>query len=217
MAADAVARRTIVKVCGITRLEDARAALEAGADWLGFVLWEGSPRQVASEAAADIVAALAGVTTVAVMVAPRPDEALAAARRIGAGRLQLHRVDPTTWPAPFPLPTTFAVQVAEDGGLASGLPAPDHLLLLDTADGTRPGGTGRSFPWESAAALAARRPVMLAGGLGPDNVSAALARVRPYGVDAASRLESAPGIKDHDIVRRFVSAVRAHDAQRGPA
>ncbi|MGH7731003.1 MAG: phosphoribosylanthranilate isomerase [Candidatus Eiseniibacteriota bacterium] len=217
MAAGIASARTVVKVCGITRLEDARAALEAGADWLGFVAWEGSPRQVASEAAAEIVAALAEVTAVLVMVAPRPDEALAAARRMGAHRLQLHRVDPATWPADFPLPSTFAVQVAEDGGLAGGLPARDHLLLLDTADEIRPGGTGRSFPWERAAVLAAERAVMLAGGLGPDNVADALERVRPWGVDAASRLESAPGIKDHDLVRRFVQAVRSHDARRGAA
>ncbi len=205
--------RTLIKVCGITRLEDARVALEAGARWLGFVMWEGSPRKVAAEAAAEIIAALPGVTTVLVMVAPRPEEALATARRIGARRLQLHRVDPTTWPAEFPLPVTFAVQVAEDGRITSGLPPLDELLLLDTADDVRPGGTGRTFPWEGAATLAAKRPVMLAGGLGPDNVAEALRRVRPYGVDAASRLEFAPGIKDHDLVRRFVSAVRAHDEQ----
>ena len=217
MAADTTAGRTVIKVCGITRLEDAQAALAAGADWLGFVVWEGSPRQVASEAAADIIAALPDVTTVLVMVAPRPDEALATARRLGARRVQLHRVEPTTWPADFPLPVTFAVQVGEDGGITGGLPVHDHLVLLDTADPTRPGGTGRSFPWASAAALAARRAIMLAGGLGPDNVADALERVRPYGVDAASRLESAPGIKDHDLIRRFVSAVRAHDARRGAA
>jgi len=217
VAGEATTHRTVVKVCGITRLEDARAALEAGADWLGFVMWEGSPRQVGSEVAAEIIAALPGVTAVLVMVAARPDEALATARRIGARRVQLHRVEPTTWPADFPLPVTFAVQVSEDGRLTSGLPPRDDLLLLDTADQTRPGGTGRSFPWESAATLAAERPVMLAGGLGPDSVAAALERVRPYGVDAASRLESAPGIKDPDLVRRFVSAVRAHDAQRGAA
>jgi phosphoribosylanthranilate isomerase len=157
------------------------------------------------------------VTAVLVMVAPRPDDALAMARRIGAGRLQLHRVDPTTWPADFPLPATFALQVAEDGAITGRLPPHDHLVLLDTADRTRPGGTGRSFPWERAAALAAQRAIMLAGGLGPDNVADALERVRPYGVDAASRLESAPGIKDHDLLRRFVSAVRAHDAHRGAA
>jgi phosphoribosylanthranilate isomerase len=207
----------VVKVCGITRLEDARAALEAGADWLGFVAWEGSPRQVAIDAAAGIIAALGDATTVLVMVAPRPDEALAAARRAGARRVQLHRVDPASWPTDFPLRVTFAVQVGEDGALTGGMPAPGHLLMLDTADEVRPGGTGRSFPWDHAATLAARRTVMLAGGLGPDNVAAALERVRPWGVDAASRLESAPGIKDHDLVRRFVRAVRGHDAKRGVA
>jgi phosphoribosylanthranilate isomerase len=207
--------RTVIKVCGITRLEDARAALAAGADWLGLVGWEGSPRQVAGETAAEIVAALPQATTVLVMVAPRPDEALAEARRIGAGRLQLHRVDPSRWPTDFPLPVAFAVQVGADGGLAGPLPRAGDLLLLDTADATRPGGTGRTFPWEHAATLAATRDVMLAGGLGPDNVGEALERVRPYGVDAASRLESAPGIKDHALLRRFVAAVRAHDARRG--
>ena len=217
MAAETPARRTVVKVCGITRSEDAHAALAAGADWLGFVFWEGSPRQVGSEAAAAILATVPDATGVLVMVAPRPDEALATARAIGARRLQLHRVDPTVWPADFPLPVTFAVQVAEDGQLAGSLPPDGALLLLDTADTTRPGGTGRSFPWERAAALAAERPVMLAGGLAHDNVGDALERVRPYGVDAASRLESAPGIKDHDRVRRFVAAVRAHDARRGAA
>ena len=78
-------------------------------------------------------------------------------------------------------------------------------------------GTGRSFTWDRAADLAARRAVILAGGLGPDNVADALERVCPFGVDAASRLESAPGIKDHDLVRRFVGAVRRHDAKRGAA
>ena len=217
MSGDSATAHTVVKVCGITRLEDARAALDAGADWLGFVAWEGSPRQVAIEAAAGIIAALSDATTVMVMVAPSPDEALAAARRTGARRLQLHRVDPASWPADFPLAVTFAVQVGEGGALTGGMPAPDHLLMLDTADETKPGGTGRSFPWDHAAALASRRAVMLAGGLGPDNVAAALERVRPWGVDAASRLESAPGIKDHDLVRRFVSAVRRHDAKRGAA
>ena len=217
MVAAASPARTLVKVCGITRLSDARAALEAGADWLGFIVWEGSPRQVQVEAAAAIVAAIPDATSVLVMVAPRPDEALDTARRIGARRLQLHRVDPRTWPVDFPLPVGYAVQVGPDGALAGELPARDHLLLLDTADEMRPGGTGRTFPWDRAAALAARRSVMLAGGLGPDNVADALERVRPFGVDAASRLESAPGIKDHDLIQRFVAAVRAHDARRGAA
>ena len=217
MAGGTPVRHTVVKVCGITRLADARVAMDAGADWLGFVTWEGSPRRVEIDVAAEIVAAVPHAIGVLVMVAPRPDEALDAARRIGARRLQLHRADPSAWPADFPLPTAFAVQVGEDGNLSGAMPPPGHLLMLDSADESRPGGTGRAFPWEHAAALAAGRDVMLAGGLGHDNVSAALARVRPFGVDAASRLESAPGVKDPDLVRRFVATVRAHDALRGAA
>ena len=217
MAPSTPATRTVVKVCGITRLADAQAALSAGADWLGFVVYRESPRSVDVGAAAEIIAAVPHAIGVLVMVAPEPDQALATARRMGVRRLQLHRADPSAWPTGFPLPTAFAVQVGEDGGLTGAMPPPGHLLLLDTADEIRPGGTGRSFPWQHAAALAAGRAVMLAGGLGPDNVAEALARVRPFGVDAASQLESAPGLKDPERVRQFVAAVRAHDALRGAA
>ena len=217
MPGPAPIHRTVVKVCGITRLEDANAALEAGADWLGFVFYRESPRRIEAEPAARILAALPHVTGVLVMVSPRPDEALALARRIGAKRLQLHRVEPASWPDDFPLPVAFSIPVGEDGEPEAKLPPRDDLLMLDTADDILPGGTGRTFPWRGATALAARRAVMLAGGLGPDNVAEALARVRPFGVDAASKLESAPGIKDHERVRRFVAAVRAHDALRGAA
>lgn len=210
-------RHTVVKVCGITRLEDAHTALEAGADWLGFVVYPQSPRRVEVERAAEILAALPHAIGVLVMVAPRPEEALETARRIGAHRVQLHRVDPSAWPADFPLPCAFAVQVGEDGRLTGAVPAADHLLMLDTADEERPGGTGRAFPWPGAAALAAERAIMLAGGLGPDNISTALAQVRPFGVDAATRLEAAPGIKDPALVRRFVATVRVHDTLRGAA
>ena len=213
--APAPAGRTVVKVCGITRLEDARAALAAGADWLGLILAPGTPRDLAPAAAAALVRALpAGTVTVAVMVGPTPEEALAAARAIGADRVQLHRVDPAAWPADFPLEAGFAVPVDAAGRLSAALPPPGRLVLLDTADPTLPGGTGRTHPWDAAAALAAGRDVMLAGGLDGDNVAAALERVRPFGVDASSRLESAPGIKDHERVRRYVAAVRRWDERR---
>lgn len=217
MAVHAPARRTVVKVCGVTCLEDARVALDAGADWLGFIVCGESPRNIDASVAADIIGALPETTAVAVMVAPGPDEALALARRIGARRLQLHQVDPADWPEGFPLPVAFAVPVTPEGRLVGRLPAPGDLVLLDSAHATRAGGTGQSFPWETAVALAARRPVMLAGGLGPDNVAAAVERVRPFGVDASSRLEASPGIKDHELVRRFVAAVRSQDAERGAA
>jgi phosphoribosylanthranilate isomerase len=204
---------TVVKVCGLTRLGDARGALDAGADWLGFVLWSGSPRGIDDERAAEIVAGLEGGVTVAVMVAPSPDEAAARARRMGAARVQLHRVDPLAWPADFPFPVAFAIPVSEDGALRGALPQPGPLVMLDADDEARVGGTGRRIPWDTARVVAATRDVLLAGGLDGDTVGDALECVRPFGVDASSRLESSPGIKDPDKVRRFVAAVRAFDAR----
>jgi phosphoribosylanthranilate isomerase len=208
---DGGARRTIVKVCGLTRAEDAEWAIACGADWLGFIVRGESPRAVSADQAGAIVAGLRAATAVAVMVGPTPEEALALARRVGAARVQLHRVDAARWPADFPLPCAFAVGVGEDGTLAGPLPPEPHLVLLDTAHASLAGGTGRSFPWTSARPLASNRAVMLAGGLDGDNVGEAIAAALPFGVDASSRLESAPGIKDPDKVRRFVAAVRESD------
>ena len=205
--------RTIVKICGITRVEDARAALAAGADWLGFILQGESPRRVSAAEARTIVESLSGTVTVGVMVGPTPEDALRLAREARVARLQVHGVEPSGWPAEFPLPVTFVVPVAEDGALRAALPPRGGLVLLDTAHAKLAGGTGRAFPWAVAAALTAEYDVMVAGGLDPENVSAMLEQVSPWGVDASSRLESSPGRKDPLRVKRFVDAVRAHDAR----
>lgn len=205
---------TIVKICGITRIEDARNAASAGADWIGFVLQGESPRRISAARARAIVDALEAIVTVGVMVTPTPDEALLLAREAGVSRIQLHGVDPASWPAEFPLPVAFAVPVAEDGAMLSALPRPSDLVLLDTAHARLAGGTGRTFPWFVAATVAAEFSVMVAGGLDDTNVRGMLEEVRPWGVDASSRLESAPGVKDAARVRRFIDAVRAHDARR---
>jgi phosphoribosylanthranilate isomerase len=204
---------TLIKVCGLTRLADARVAHEAGADWLGMVLLGESPRRIAVETAREIAAALDGAVTVAVLVAPTPEQAWSLASAARATRVQLHRVDPLTWPADFPLPVSFVVPIAEDGSLTIPLPDPRHVVVLDTADPKQAGGTGRTFPWATAGVVAATREVFLAGGLAGDNVTAALDAVRPRGVDASSRLETAPGVKDEQRVRAFVEAVRAWDAK----
>jgi phosphoribosylanthranilate isomerase len=201
--------RLIVKVCGLTNLEDARGALDAGADWLGIIVNGTSPRALTPAAARSLVRALPVSTVVAVMVSPSPEEALAIAREVGALRVQLHRVDSARWPADFPLPASFCVPVDAAGVLTAPLPPEKHLLQLDTADAALAGGTGRTFPWETATTLARTRDVMLAGGLGPDNVADAVARVRPFGVDAASRLERAVGLKDLELVRRYVATARS--------
>lgn len=207
----AAPHRTVVKVCGITRLEDARVAGEAGADWIGFVLWDGSTRSIDPALAADIAAALPDLITVAVLVAVGPDQALALAERAAASRVQLHRVDSFAWPHDFPLPAAFAIPVAPDGSLTESLPPEPHLTMLDRAHDKLAGGTGETFPWETARVVAATRDVLLAGGLDEANVAEAIERVRPFGVDSSSRLESAPGIKDAGRVRRFVAAVRRCD------
>src|SRR5689334_7541089 len=204
---------TVVKVCGITRLEDAREALAAGADWLGFILWSGSPRYLEPGRAADVIAALAGGVPVAVLVAPTPEQAAATATRIGAARVQLHQVDPLAWPSDFPFPVTFAIPVSVDGALGRALPRTGPLVMLDAADEVLVGGTGQRIPWDTARVVAATRDVLLAGGLDGATVRDTLEQVRPFGVDASSRLESSPGIKDPVKVRRFVAAVRAFDAE----
>ncbi len=204
-------RRTVVKVCGLTRSEDAAWALACGADWLGFIVQGESPRRIEPERAAAIVEAVGGGVTVAVMVGVTPDQALSLARRARAQRVQLHRVTPAGWPADFPLPCAFAMGVTPAGELVGEEPAGDHLLLLDTSVADRQGGTGRVWPWQAAESLAARRDVMLAGGLSGDNVPDAIRALRPFGVDASSALESSPGLKDPERVRRYVEAARQCD------
>lgn len=203
--------RTRVKVCGLTRREDALWAVRCGADWLGFVVLGESPRRIGADDAAAILAHTPGVPGVAVMVAPSPGQALELARRSGASVVQLHAVDPAGWPADFPLPVHFAVGVDARGVLTAPLPPEPHVVHLDTAHAGGEGGTGRTFPWSAASELARARRVVLAGGLGPDNVAEAVRLVRPFAVDASSRLESSPGLKDPERVRRFVDAVRECD------
>jgi len=201
-------RRTVVKVCGLTRGEDAAWALACGADWLGFIVGAESPRRIEPERAAEIVDALEGGMPVAVMEDVSPGEALELARRAHARRVQLHGVSPAGWPDDFPLPCAFVVGVTAAGALVGDEPAARHLLMLDTAQAGRTGGSGRAFPWDAARPIAARRDVLLAGGLDPDNVAGAVRALRPFGVDASSGLESSPGLKDRERVRRFVEAVR---------
>ena len=212
------ARPTVVKVCGITRGEDATWALRCGADWLGFIVRGESPRLIAPEQAAAIVdAARVAVperawSAVAVMVGATPEVALELARRAHAERVQLHGVSAASWPRDFPLPCAFAVGVTTDGALAGEEPPQGHLLMLDTAVAGRSGGSGEAWPWSAARAIVSRRDVLLAGGLSGENVADAVRLLHPFGVDASSRLESRPGAKDPERVRRFVEAVRACEA-----
>jgi phosphoribosylanthranilate isomerase len=187
----------LVKICGITSVEDALAAVDAGADALGFNFWPGSPRYIPAAKAREIIGKLpAGVLRVAVLVEE------IAAPVAGIDVVQLHgafRQAPRGrwWRA---LSASPALRETIKDCL------PPEAFLVDTPAGEARGGTGRVFDWALAAGLGVN--VILAGGLGPDNVAAALEAARPFGVDACSRLESAPGVKDHARMREFVRAVR---------
>lgn len=199
-----------VKICGLTTLEDARVACDAGADYLGFVFYAKSPRAVAPACVADIIATLdIGARAVGLFVNEAPEKAMAVARECGLGIVQLHG-DETAEPFDqFPLPIWRAIRV-RDG---RAVPAPEAWLasryVIDADVSGVYGGTGVKADWEMAAALAESYSVMLAGGLRADNVAAAIARVQPAGVDVSSGVEAEPGRKDHAAVRRFVAAAKA--------
>jgi phosphoribosylanthranilate isomerase len=196
-----------VKICGITRGEDAEAAIEQGANALGFIFWPDSPRYIDPARAREIVATLpASVTAVGVFVNQPAEHVnqVAGAARLGA--VQLHGEEDERFVAGMTVPVIKAVTADSD---ASARPWPDEVLLLvDAADPVRRGGTGRTADWSSAAALAKRRRVILAGGLTPENIADAVARVQPFGVDVSSGVERSPGIKDRQRLVALFDAIK---------
>jgi len=206
-----------VKICGITRLTDALAAVRLGADALGFNFWPGSKRFIAPAQAREIIRALPPlVTTVGVFVDPSHEEATAAAGVSGVQVLQLHGDEPATLCRSFQLPVVKGVRVAGPGSLAAlDAYAGVSGFLLDAASPGY-GGSGLTFDWALARAAAARATVLLAGGLTPANVGQAVRAVRPYAVDVASGVESAPGVKDHQKLASFIAAARAAAAAEDP-
>lgn len=199
-----------VKVCGMTRLTDARLACDLGASAVGFVFWDRSPRRIDSRTAAEIAAALpAGALAVGVFVNASVERICELVDRVGLGAVQLHGDETEQYmrrlPAGVTLIKALAVRSPADVETALGLPG-RLTVLLDVHDPLRRGGTGRTVDWTLAADVARRRRTFLAGGLGPENVAEAIAAVRPYAVDASSRLEAAPGLKDPDKLRAFLAA-----------
>ena len=194
----------ILKICGITNQEDADAAVAAGANALGFNFYPRSPRYIAPERAARI-ASPAGVRRVGVFVNETLERIEQIARAAALGVAQLHGKETLeSYPA---LTVWKAVRVVPGFDIASYDACPAEALLLDGPAAELYGGAGKTFDW-SLAGVATRR-IILAGGLDEFNVAQAIALMRPWGVDACSRIESAPGRKDHARMSRFLAAARA--------
>lgn len=202
-----------VKVCGMTRLADTRLACRLGASAVGFVFWEQSPRWIEPRAAAEIAAALpAGVLAAGVFVNAPVERICKLVDRVGLGAVQLHGDETPEQIRKLPAEVMLikAAAVRSPADVDAALKLPERLtVLLDAHDPRRRGGTGRRVDWKLAAEVARRRRTFLAGGLGPDNVAQAIAAVRPYGVDASSRLEASPGVKDPARLRAFLAAAGA--------
>jgi phosphoribosylanthranilate isomerase len=204
------APRAWVKVCGVTGVADAELAAEAGADAIGLNLWPRSPRGIGFETAAAIAAAVRGRLEV-VTVSVDPDRAHLATivERIAPDRLQIHGLAPDL-AAGVELPAGLyvAVGLRDPADVERALEAPGEIVLVDARDDVQRGGTGRAPPAELAVRVCRARATIVAGGLGPDNVAAAIRALRPAGVDAASGLEHHPGRKDPERVRAFVRQAR---------
>ena len=197
-----------VKICGITQLEDAEAAVAAGAGAIGFIFWPQSPRFIDPHRARVIAAALPPfVTPVGVFVNQPLDYVNGVASLVRLGVVQLHGDETPQFAAAVTRPVMKAVSI---GSADTRLWPARVRLLLDVHDPLARGGTGRTLVWAAAADLASRRVVVLAGGLKPENVADAVTRVRPYGIDVSSGVERSPGIKDHQRLRALFEAV--HDA-----
>jgi len=202
--------RTRIKICGITRVEDARIAVELGADAIGLVFYAPSPRSVGLDQARAIVAAIPPfVTIVGLFVDPAQDQVGSVLRRCSLGLLQFHGDEAPDFCNGFGLPYIKAARVRADADLVQYL-SPYHAAqgwLLDAYHEQLYGGTGESFDWKLIPRNLAR-PVILSGGLTPDNVGAAVRQVRPWAVDVSGGVEAAKGIKDAAKIAAFIAGVR---------
>jgi phosphoribosylanthranilate isomerase len=203
-----------VKICGITTAADALASVAAGADALGFNFVEGTPRYVAPDVAAAIIADLPPfVTPVGIFWDHPSGHVKAVAEQCGLAALQFHGDEPPEALAEHRLPTIKTIKVSGPDDLARLSAYRVSAFLLDSPARWSEGEARTPISWELVRGVATKSPVILAAGLTPDNVREAVRRVRPYGVDVNSGVEARPGVKDVDKVRRFVAAARAADLE----
>ena len=204
---------TRVKMCGMTRVEDVRAAAELGVDAIGLVFWPRSPRCVTTAQAVRLVEALPPfVTVVGVFVDQPRDEIVRVACAVGLGAVQLHGDEAMDAWTDFQIPVLKAVGVDDrfDPSVLHTWPA-RVIPLLDARDPERRGGTGRRIDWTLAAQASGMRPLVLAGGLTPETVREAIRAVAPAAVDVSSGVEERPGVKSVERMSEFMQAVRAAD------
>jgi len=202
-------KRTRVKVCGITRIEDAKAAIDAGADAIGLVFYEPSPRYVRIEQAKAIAALVpAFVSVVALFVNAEPEYVQEVLNNVRIDLLQFHGDEENDFCGQFQRPFIKAQRVRQASDVvASSLRFPDALgILLDSYKPGVPGGTGETFDW-SLIPESQTKPLILAGGLTPDNVASAIEQVQPFAVDVSGGVEQSKGIKDPAKIDAFLSEV----------
>ena len=203
---------TFVKICGITNLDDALAAVDAGADALGFNFYKPSPRYVTPQTAREMISQIPkGILTVGVFVnEPSPQSVKDLAAEAGVSAIQLHGDESPDFCREF---KGYVIKALAAGPHFDTQRANDydvHAILLDTKDNALRGGTGRVFDWSIAQRVRRTVPrLFLAGGLGVQNIEDAVISVDPYGVDACSALEETPGKKSHERMRAFVRKIRS--------
>ena len=202
---------TKIKICGLTRLDDAVLASDLGADFLGFIFVPESPRYVEPERVAEIVATLRGAGSTARVVGVFNDASVETIRGVSnvapLDFVQLHGTETDEDVVAIGLPAIKTFRVGSALPDTTSVPSAEWLLF-DTYDERRGGGTGRRFDWSLLAMYERTKPFLLAGGIDPDNVAAAISLVRPDGVDIASGVESEPGLKDHAKLRALFERVR---------
>lgn len=198
-----------VKVCGITREEDARRIYQAGAAALGFIFYPPSPRFVTLEQAAQIVEELPRtIARVGVFVDAPKQLIEKAIDQVGLDYLQLHGQESPQFCRNLPVPVIKAFRVGKEFSPAEIARYDVHAVLLDTYKTGRPGGTGETFDWSQVRRLETSVPVILSGGLNPENILEAIKAVQPAAVDVNSGVETAPGVKDPQKIDRLFTVLK---------
>jgi phosphoribosylanthranilate isomerase len=197
-----------LKICGLTNAEDARVAVAAGADLAGVILWEPSPRACSVDGARAVREAVpADVELVGVFVDEAPERIEELVELLGLDRVQLHGREPEEQLRRFGAGTLRGIRDGDVSAVPAGVP-----VVYDRRFGEQPSDEALQEHWRAARAIGAERPLLLAGALHAGNVARAIAAAQPFGVDVARGVERAPGLKDHDAVRRFAAAAKEASA-----